>query len=223
MNTALASLAAIAAADDGAWRDAARTFLSDTDAALAARFDADEPIDRLLAARSAGVDSVLCSAWQRSNCASSNMHLLATGGYGRGELFPASDVDLLVLAEADVQAAQHEALAHFFTLLWDVGLSAGHAVRSLAQCVQAARDDLTVVTALSEWRMLCGKPDAAQRLARALSASTLWPAGEYFAEKRDEQRQRHARFNDTAYNLEPNIKEGPGGLRDIHTLVWMAM
>lgn len=222
MNTALASLAAIAAADDGAWRDAARTFLSDTDAALAARFDADEPIDRLLAARSAGVDSVLCSAWQRSNCASSNMHLLATGGYGRGELFPASDVDLLVLAEADVQAAQHEALAHFFTLLWDVGLSAGHAVRSLAQCVQAARDDLTVVTALSEWRMLCGKPDAAQRLARALSASTLWPAGEYFAEKRDEQRQRHARFNDTAYNLEPNIKEGPGGLRDIHTLVWMA-
>jgi len=222
VTTPFASLAAIAVADDGAWRDTARALLSDTDAALAQRFDADEPVDRLLAARSASVDNVVCSAWQRARCACTGLELLATGGYGRGELFPASDVDLLVLAETNAQAAHHEALAHFFTLLWDVGLSAGHAVRSLQQCVQAAREDLTVITALSEWRLLCGNADAAQRLARALSAHMLWPPAEYFADKRDEQRQRHARFNDTAYNLEPNIKDGPGGLRDIHTLVWMA-
>lgn len=215
-------LASIAGNDDGGWRDAARVLLSDSDAALAARFDADEPVDRLLTARSALVDGVVCSAWQRAHCALPELHLLATGGYGRGELFPGSDVDLLVLAESEAQAEHHDALARFFALLWDAGLSAGHAVRSLDQCVQAAREDLTVVTALSEWRLLAGQAEAAQRLARALSANTLWPPEQYFAHKRDEQRQRHARFNDTAYNLEPNIKDGPGGLRDIHTLVWMA-
>src|SRR3546814_3131867 len=82
------------------------------------------------------VDALVRSAWQRAHCASADMHLLATGGYGRGELFPGSDVDLLVLAESAAQSAHHEALARFFALLWDAGLCAGHAVRSLEQCVQ---------------------------------------------------------------------------------------
>lgn len=212
----------VAQRDDDAWRDIARTALADLDAALSARFDGGEAVDRLLRDRTHGVDAVVVDAWSRCLDHCDDAHLLATGGYGRGELFPHSDIDLLVLAEPPAQAARAQALARFFALLWDAGLAAGHAVRSLAQCQQAAGEDLTVVTALSEWRLLAGAPEAAQRLAHATDARTLWPPQAFFTAKRDEQHQRHARFNDTAYNLEPNLKEGPGGLRDIHTLTWMA-
>jgi len=208
--------------DDDAWRDAARAALGDLDAALGARFDAGEAVQRLLKERTAGVDAVVIDAWSRCLGDADDAHLLATGGYGRGELFPYSDIDLLVLAEPEAQTRHAQALARFFALLWDAGLAAGHAVRSLAQCQQAARDDLTVVTALSEWRLLAGAQDAALRLARAIDAHSLWPPQQFFEAKRNEQHQRHARFNDTAYNLEPNLKEGPGGMRDLHTLTWMA-
>lgn len=212
----------VSTGDDDAWRDAARAALADMDTVLAARFDRGEAVDRLLDARARAVDAVVIGAWTRClpNC--DDAHLLATGGYGRGELFPQSDIDLLVLAEPEPQARHAQALARFFALLWDAGLAAGHAVRSQAQCQQAARDDLTVVTALSEWRLLAGSHEAAMRLAHATDARTLWPPQAFFAAKREEQHQRHARFNDTAYNLEPNLKEGPGGLRDVHTLTWMA-
>ncbi|MCA0394566.1 MAG: [protein-PII] uridylyltransferase, partial [Proteobacteria bacterium] len=113
------------------------------------------------------------------------------------------------------------ALSRLFALLWDAGLPVGHAVRTLAECTQAA-DDLTVMTALLEARPLVASPEMAMRLADAVSADKVWPAREFFHAKREELRQRHARFGDTADNLEPNIKEGPGGLRDIHTLRWMA-
>lgn len=208
--------------DDVAWREHARNELNTGDAALAARFDSDEDIDRLLAGRAALVDALVRAAWQRAGCDDGSMQLLATGGYGRGELFPYSDIDLLVLAEPRAQKRGEPSLARFFTLLWDAGLATGHAVRSLEQCVRAAKADVTVMTALSEWRMLAGNTAGLRDFGKAMHARKLWPAVEYFTHKRDEQRARHARYNDTAYNLEPNLKEGPGGLRDIHTLVWMA-
>lgn len=212
----------VIAHDDDAWRDAARLALGELDAALAARFDGGEAVDGLLQARTRGVDAVVIGAWVRSLGDCPDAQLLATGGYGRGELFPYSDIDLLVLAESEAQEHHAQALARFFALLWDAGLAAGHAVRSLMQCQQAARDDLTVITALSEWRLLAGAREAAMRLAHATDIRALWPPHQFFIEKRQEQHQRHARFNDTAYNLEPNLKEGPGGLRDIHTLAWMS-
>ena len=200
-----------------------RQRLSATDASLAARFDAGEDIDRLLRARTAALDGVVRDAWRGAVGPRSGMALFAVGGYGRGELFPQSDIDLLVLAGADVQARSAAALSAFFALLWDAGVPVGHAVRSPEQTTQAAGEDATVMTALLEARLLDGDPDAIARLADAIAPDRIWPQHAFFLAKREEQRLRHARFGDTSDNLEPNLKEGPGGLRDLQTLRWLAL
>ena len=218
--------------DDAAWMLVARAQLRVCDEAAAQAFDTrvarieraanNDAIDAVLLTRAACVDDVVRAAWQRSGCARPDLALFAVGGYGRGELFPHSDVDLLVVADAATQGTDASELSRFFALLWDAGLKTGHAVRSLAECTEAARSEITVFTAMLEARQLAGDPAIAMSLREAIAVSAVWPAAEYFAAKRDEQVRRHARFNDTAYNLEPNLKEGPGGLRDLHTLTWMA-
>src|SRR5690606_13668003 len=211
-------------ADDAGWAAAARAALAGDDAAFAARFDAGEDIDRLLAARTRAVDEWVRQAWQRCiGQEPTDIGLFAIGGYGRGELFPHSDIDLLVLAEPEAQQARHDALARLFALLWDAGLPVGHAVRSAAECSEAAAADITVLTAMLEARPLQTNAAEVARLQEAIAPEHAWPPREYFLAKRAEQRERHARFDDTADNLEPNLKEGPGGLRDVHTLHWMAL
>jgi [protein-PII] uridylyltransferase len=202
---------------------ALRERLQRADEALSARFDAGEDIDRLLQARTATLDAAVRDAWAHGMGTAPGLSLFAVGGYGRGELFPQSDIDLLVLGEAEAQQAQADALAAFFALLWDAGLPVGHAVRSLEQSTQAAHDDVTVMTSLLEARLLHGDPASLDSLAEAVSPARVWAQHDFFQAKRDEQRQRHARFGDTSDNLEPNLKEGPGGLRDLHTLRWLAM
>ena len=208
---------------DAQWAAATRSAIAENDAALAARFDDNGDIDRLLAARAQKVDAVVREAWSHCLPQDAVLSLFAVGGYGRGELFPQSDIDLLVLGEADAQAGHADALARFFTLLWDAGLPVGHAVRSAAECTRAAHEDITVLTALLEARVLAADLDAASQLAAAVSPQLIWPPRDYYAAKREEQRARHARFGDTADNLEPNLKEGPGGLRDVQTFRWMAL
>jgi len=208
---------------DSAWVATARTDLRATDEALAARFDRGDDIDPLLAARTQAVDAVVRACWARCVATDTPLALFAVGGYGRGELFPQSDIDLLVFAEAQAQLQHREALARFFALLWDAGLPVGHAVRSAEECAQAAAADITVLTALLEARVLVAATDAAGRLAESIAPDRVWPPRQYFLAKREEQRTRHARFDDTSDNLEPNLKEGPGGLRDIQTLRWMAL
>src|SRR5690606_36760982 len=205
------------------WSAAARASLAASDAALAARFVRGEDLDALLAARTQAVDALVREAWLHCIPGEAPLALFAAGGYGRGELFPQSDVDVLVLADPDAQQRWHDALSRLFALLWDAGLPAAHAVRSAAQCTEAARADITVLTALLEARPLCASPEDAGALAAAVEPARAWPAREYFAAKREEQRARHARFGDTSDNLEPNLKEGPGGLRDVQTLRWMAL
>jgi len=210
--------------DDAAWVAGARAALAQDDAAFAARFDAGEDIDRLLGARARAVDGWVRAAWERCiGVESSALALFAVGGYGRGELFPHSDIDLLVLAEPAAQQAHQAALARLFALLWDAGLAAGHAVRSAAECTEAAAADITVLTAMLEARPLQTNAAEVARLHEAIAPDRVWPPREYFLAKREEQRARHARYDDTADNLEPNLKEGPGGLRDVHTLHWMAL
>ncbi|GAB3727531.1 [protein-PII] uridylyltransferase [Luteimonas pelagia] len=210
--------------DDAAWAAAARAALAADDAAFAARFDAGEDIDRLLAARTRAVDSWVRHAWERCIGADrTDVGLFAVGGYGRGELFPQSDIDLLVLAEPEAQRENHDALARLFALLWDAGLPVGHAVRSAEECTAAAGGDITVLTALLEARPLQTNAAEVARLAAAIAPDRVWTPRAYFQAKREEQRERHARFDDTADNLEPNLKDGPGGLRDVQTLHWMAL
>jgi [protein-PII] uridylyltransferase len=138
-------------------------------------------------------------------------------------VYPIPDIDLLVLAEPRVQKRAEPALAKFWALLWDAGLAAGHAVRSVAQSLDAARPDIQVLTSMLELRTLDGDGRARRELSAALRPRSCGRRAKYFEAKRAEQVTRHARFNDTADNLEPNLKEGPGGLRDLHTVTWMGM
>ena len=142
----------------------------------------------------------------------------AVGGYGRGVLFPASDVDLVVLLPDD--AVNAAVIESFVSLLWDVGLEPGIAVRTIAECVEEAKKDVTVDTSLLEVRAVWGNAELVDALRLALKKSRS--LADFFAAKIDEQRRRHARHNDVALNLEPNIKESPGGLRDLQTVMWLA-
>ncbi|MBS0576618.1 MAG: [protein-PII] uridylyltransferase [Proteobacteria bacterium] len=223
MTTSAPTSTLTAAADDAAWAQQARERLAAGQAERAARFDRGDAVATLLAARAREVDAIVVEAWQRAGGSRPDLHLLATGGYGRSELFPHSDIDLLVLAECAPDALAQAALSRFFALLWDARLKAGHAVRTADECTQAAAADITVVTAMMDARLLDGDPAALATLRAATAPPNVWPPQAYFIGKRDEQRQRHARFNDTANNLEPNLKDGPGGLRDVQTLRWLAM
>ncbi|MBB5862717.1 [protein-PII] uridylyltransferase [Xanthomonas sp. 3058] len=209
-------------AGDAEWAAQARPLLVHADMRLCKRFDQGEPIERLVALRARAVDQLMRNAWTRCIPADAALSLHAVGGYGRGELFPRSDVDVLVLGESAVQQQHEQALARLFALLWDVGLPISHAVRSSAQCTVAAIDQ-TVLTALIESRPLVAASRARAALAAAISPQQVWPPRDFFQAKREELLARHQRFGDTADNLEPDIKDGPGGLRDLQTLGWMAL
>ncbi|WP_298137898.1 [protein-PII] uridylyltransferase [Acidiferrobacter sp.] len=148
--------------------------------------------------------------------------LVAVGGYGRGELHPASDIDLLLLQDSSRYTKTRAFAEPFLRFLWDIGLTVGHSVRSLTDCLRVARSDVTVMTNLMEARLLIGDEALLARLVHSLASPALWPSARFFEAKLAEQRARSARYDDTGYNLEPNIKEGPGGLRDIHMIGWVA-
>ncbi len=207
---------------DAAWAAAARAELAQTDARLAKRFDQGETVDRLVALRARAVDDIVRGAWRRCWPEDAGLALFAVGGYGRGELFPQSDIDVLILAEPEAQNAQRERLSRFFAMLWDAGVAISQAVRSAVQCTEAAADQ-TVLTALIESRPVIADDTAQAALRAAISPENVWSPRDYFLAKIEEQRQRHARFGDTSDNLEPNLKDGPGGLRDLHTLGWLAL
>ncbi|MCJ9709197.1 HD domain-containing protein, partial [Bordetella hinzii] len=146
--------------------------------------------------------------------------LAAVGGYGRGELYPHSDVDLLILLPQPPSAGEAGAIETLVASLWDLGLEPGHSVRTLADCEAEAAADITVETALLESRWLAGSRGLMKQFEAAMTARL--DARAFFQAKRVEMQQRHARYQDTPYALEPNSKESPGGLRDLQVILWMA-
>ena len=146
--------------------------------------------------------------------------LLAVGGYGRKQLFPYSDIDLLVLLRNDADLVLREQLERFVSLLWDIGLDVGHSVRTIPECQEQACKDVTVQTNLMEARLLYGSASLYKKFAEAMR--TIMDSATFFQAKQLEQDQRHARFYDTANNLEPNLKESPGGLRDLQNILWIS-
>ncbi len=148
--------------------------------------------------------------------------VVAVGGYGRGELSPQSDIDLLFLLPSK-QSTQAEKIVEFMLyLLWDLGLKVGHATRSVDDCIRLGKEDLTIRTALLEARWLWGDQILFGELrARYLSEIVAGTAEEFIEGKLAERDQRHAKLGDTRYVLEPNVKDGKGGLRDLHTLYWL--
>jgi [protein-PII] uridylyltransferase len=151
-----------------------------------------------------------------------NVALIAVGGYGRGELHPNSDIDLLILLRFSPNKATQECIERFIMFLWDIRLEIGHSVRTLAECKQQAADDITVATNLMEARLLVGPENLFKEMQLNVAPEQVWSSKDFFAAKVEEQKHRHLKYHDTAYNLEPNIKEGPGGLRDIQTIGWVA-
>ncbi len=172
---------------------------------------------RMLAAHAALVDGLLVRLW--AECVRDPaVALVAVGGYGRGMLFPHSDVDLLVLLP---DGHRHDGdIERFVGLLWDCGLEPGNSVRTVAECLEEAAKDVTVDTSLLESRPVAGNRALVAELDERLSRRR--DVRDFFRAKVDEQRRRHDRFQEAAYNLEPNIKESPGGLRDLQTVLWLA-
>lgn len=148
--------------------------------------------------------------------------VIAVGGYGRGELHPFSDVDLLLLLKARPGKKQSEHISQIVTFLWDCGLELGHSVRTLSECVSSAKEDVTIMTNLLESRVLVGNEELHQALMKKVGVENMWPAEQFFTAKWQEQRQRYHTMDGPDYNLEPNIKTSPGGLRDIQTIIWIA-
>ncbi|MEW6648324.1 MAG: [protein-PII] uridylyltransferase [Pseudomonadota bacterium] len=200
-----------------------RDALRQAHAVLARRFERGAPIVQLVRGRAWVVDQLLARAWQRlMQTHEQQAALVAVGGYGRGELHPHSDVDLMVLLPLGELPALHQALEGFLLFLWDMGLEVGHSVRSVADCEREGQADITVATNLMESRLLGGDAGLYYAMRQVVGPDRIWPVREFFAAKWQEQIARHRKFHDTAYNLEPNVKEGPGGLRDIQMIGWVA-
>lgn len=185
------------------------------------QFHAGKSAKELITLRAQFTDQLLGALWDKQDWQGSDLALVAVGGYGRGELHPHSDVDLLILFSDD----QHEntgPLEQFLTLLWDIGLDIGHSVRTVEQCREAAQNEITVVTNLMEARTIRGPLHLMDSVREETGTGNMWPSAEFFRGKLEEQQSRHAKFADTEYNLEPNVKSSPGGLRDLQIIGWIA-
>jgi len=187
-------------------------------------FDEGAAVERLIHDSSALIDQVLEPCFRHfiddggKRCCS----LVAVGGYGRSELLPGSDIDLMILLDRKPDRERQQQLSGFLTFLWDIGLEVGHSVRTVRDCVREGKADITVMTTMIESRLIIGNGDLYGKFQQAIGPGKIWSARKFFEGKLEEQHNRHLRFNDTAYNLEPNIKEGPGGLRDIQIIGWVA-
>ena len=188
-------------------------------AALRAAYEAKPLTTRLLHGHAALIDSVIVSLWKFCGMPE-NAALVAVGGYGRGELFPYSDVDLLILLPEPSNDGLEAKLSILVGALWDLGLAIGHSVRTVDECLEAARANITVQTNLLESRLLTGDENLFQQFMAHYRAQI--DVREFFRAKLLERDQRYMRYNGTPYALEPNCKESPGGLRDLQLLGWIA-
>ncbi|MGI9228338.1 MAG: [protein-PII] uridylyltransferase [Gammaproteobacteria bacterium] len=185
------------------------------------RFAAGEPVRELLQQRARFIDRLLCRAWDK-HIDQPNTALVAVGGYGRSELHPGSDIDLMILIKSRRTKKIKLQLETFLTFLWDVGLEVQHSVRTVKECVREARTDITIATNIMEARLLQGDSELYTSMLRLTGPDKLWPSRKFFAAKWNEQIERHKKYANSENNLEPNIKEGPGGLRDIQVIAWVA-
>ncbi|HHF6203523.1 TPA: bifunctional uridylyltransferase/uridylyl-removing protein GlnD [Haemophilus influenzae] len=169
-------------------------------------------------------DALLIQLWLEMELSEQQgISLIAVGGYGRREMFPLSDLDFLILVEQTPSPEIEEKITQFIQFLWDCGFEVGNSVRTLAQCESEGKQDITIVTNLLEARFLTGNRPHFDALNELLKRADFWSKEDFFNAKVQEQIERYQRYHNTAYNLEPDIKYSPGGLRDLHLLYWVAL
>ncbi|OTG82404.1 [protein-PII] uridylyltransferase [Acinetobacter sp. ANC 4648] len=194
---------------------------TDIEKQLQESFDLGHPIREIVRTRSDAIDEALIFLWDHAELNQTNLSLFAVGGYGRREMLPYSDVDIMILSEEELTQEQEKIVSSFISSLWDVGnFKPGISVRTIRSCFEQATSDLTVATALIEARIITGNQHLAKWPRRVVSQT--WTDKTFFDAKMDEQARRYAQHNHTESNLEPDIKNAPGGIRDINQIGWIA-
>lgn len=184
-------------------------------------FKSGEDIEIIVTQQGWLIDQLINFAWQK-HIESDQLCLVAVGGYGRNELLPSSDIDLMVLHKPRLKKEVEQQLQSFLTFLWDFGLEVGHSVRTVRECKTEAKNDITVITNIMESRFICGNEKLHDDMRKVTATNKIWPVKKFFEAKLEEQKNRHEKYSDTTNKLEPNIKESPGGLRDIQMISWVA-
>ena len=199
-----------------------RKAIEETQEKLNQHFIEGAAVETLILRRAELIDCLLSHAWNHLEWPDDNISLIAVGGYGRKELHPCSDIDLLILMKEDTIDIYQDSIERFITFLWDLKLDIGHSVRTIKECQSEARKDITIATNLMECRTVVGDPSIREAMSLEVGPNKIWPNQDFFQAKIDEQVARHRRFKNTEYQLEPNIKNSPGGLRDIQVISWIA-
>lgn len=180
-------------------------------------------IQALIADYTSAIDNIIQQLWQAHDLHQlEDICCIAVGGYGRATLLPYSDIDLLILSRQALSAQDEVAIAKFLDALWDSSLEIGHNVVTLDEAFQQARDDTTIMTNMFDSRHLLGSESLFQTFSQTIKSHELWSSEDFFTAKLTEQAQRYRKYDHTSRNLEPDIKHGPGGLRDIQMILWLS-
>ena len=187
-----------------------------------ADYKKNKSVNKLLKYKSSLVDSLIKNFWKNNNLHSKKICLIAVGGYGRSELYPFSDIDILILVENYNDNQIIKNIENLIADIWQLKNSVGHAVRTIDECITKINQDSTVYTNLLDSRLVVGDKALYKKLHMDIEDKHKWTKSEFFLAKKLEQKNRYEKYSNTGYLLEPNIKEGPGGFRDLQTLMWIA-
>ncbi len=190
-------------------------------ALLNTRFDFQANVYELISLNTHIIDELLKNLWALHDLPNDSATLIAIGGYGRRELFPESDIDLTIILNENTREAVKSKVTAFLTFLWDINLPIAQSVYTVKECANEAKNDITVMTSLMELYYLSGSKELFNQVTKIVSNNKIWPSKKFFKEKTDELTNRHRKYGDTVNHLEPNVKENPGSLRDLHTLRWL--
>ena len=202
-------------------KNSPKEFLQEKSLILKANLNQNNILN-ILNARSNINDALILYTSEKFNISNNEISLIAVGGYGRKEFYPKSDTDLLILINDQKKDQHKKNISHFLAYLWDIGIEVSHSTRTIKECVTEGSRDISIATTLLESRYISGSKIMFENLIKTIDESkSFWSNKDFYQEKVDEQIKRHLQFNNTAYNLEPDIKNGPGSLRDLHTIFWL--